>query len=123
MVLHALGGAGKSALLRTFAKSCLRPAAAERAASMAGRPIARARASRNAPTPTASSPRRSAISAGRASCRTIRSSAGARWRSSFRRSALLLLLDGLEPLQDPPSVNRGPFKDKGLAELIRLLAG
>ena len=35
---------------------------------------------------------------------------------------MLLLLDGLEPLQDAPSVNKGRFKDKGLAELVKLLA-
>jgi len=36
---------------------------------------------------------------------------------------VLLLLDGLESLQDAQNVNRGRFKDKGLAELIKLLAG
>ena len=36
---------------------------------------------------------------------------------------MLLLLDGLEPLQDAPSVDKGRFKDKGLAELVKLLAG
>jgi hypothetical protein len=33
-----------------------------------------------------------------------------------------LLLDGLEPLQDAPNVNKGRFKDKGLAELVKMLA-
>ena len=35
---------------------------------------------------------------------------------------MLLLLDGLEPLQDAPSLNKGRFKDKGLAELVKMLA-
>ncbi len=39
-----------------------------------------------------------------------------------QRERTLLLLDGLEPLQDPPGVNKGRFKDKGLAELVKLLA-
>src|SRR5271165_4912734 len=52
--------------------SCWPKAAAGRAASMAGRPIPKARASRSAPTQTGSSPRRLAISAGRASCRRTR---------------------------------------------------
>ena len=40
-----------------------------------------------------------------------------------QKECVLLLLDGLEPLQDTPNVNKGRFKDKGLAELIKLLAG
>jgi hypothetical protein len=35
---------------------------------------------------------------------------------------VLLLLDGLEPLQDVPNLNKGRFKDKGLAELVKMLA-
>ncbi len=34
----------------------------------------------------------------------------------------LLILDGLEPLQDPPLVNKGRLKDRGLAALIKELA-
>jgi hypothetical protein len=87
VVFHALGGAGKSALLRTFANELL-AAGSDGASRIHGwSPTARAQASRSAPTPTRSSPRRSAISAGRAICRRTRSSAAARWRSSSRRSA------------------------------------
>src|SRR5262245_56904313 len=41
----------------------------------------------------------------------------------IQKERVLLLLDGLEPLQDPPHLNKGKFKDKGLAELVKLLAG
>jgi hypothetical protein len=40
----------------------------------------------------------------------------------MQKERVLLLLDGLEPLQDAPNVNRGRFKDRGLAELVKLLA-
>jgi hypothetical protein len=36
----------------------------------------------------------------------------------MERRRTLLLLDGLEPLQDPPGVNKGRFKDKALATLL-----
>ena len=123
VVLHALGGAGKSALLRTFANELL-AAGGGGAARIYGW---------------------SAYSQGsgeqkRADADSFISKALADfgWRDKLpgdpmeraralakliQKERVLLLLDGLEPLQDPPSLNKGRFKDKGLAELIRLLAG
>ncbi len=39
----------------------------------------------------------------------------------IQRERVLLVLDGLEPLQNPPGINRGQFKDRGLAALVKAL--
>lgn len=123
VVLHALGGAGKSALLRTFANGLLAEGGGG-AARIYGW---------------------SAYSQGsgeqkRADADGFISKAlgDLGWRGELpkdpveraralaklvQKERVLLLLDGLEPLQDPPGVNKGRFKDKGLAELVKLLAG
>ncbi len=123
VVFYALGGAGKSALLRTFANELL-AAAGGGATRIYGW---------------------SAFSQGsgvqtRADADTFISKAlgdfgrqgdlpkdpverGRELAKLIQKERVLLLLDGLEPLQDTPNVNKGKFKDKGLAELVKLLAG
>lgn len=123
VVLYALGGAGKSALLRTFANELL-------AASGGGA----ARVYGWSAYSQGSGEQKRADADGFIS----KALADFGWQGELptdpveRARALaklvqnqrtLLLLDGLEPLQDPPGLNKGRFKDKGLAELIKLLAG
>ncbi|MEL6317576.1 MAG: toll/interleukin-1 receptor domain-containing protein, partial [Pseudomonadota bacterium] len=45
-----------------------------------------------------------------------------RLAKALLKERALLILDGLEPLQQPPVVDRGRLKDKGLAELLRGVA-
>jgi tetratricopeptide (TPR) repeat protein len=45
-----------------------------------------------------------------------------RLASLIRKQRTLLLLDGLEPVQDPPGPNEGRLKDEGLRVLLRELA-
>ena len=123
VVFHALGGAGKSALLRTFANELL--AAGGGGASRIYGWSAYSQGSGEQKRADADSFISKAlgdfgwqgelpkdpVERGRALAKLI------------QKERVLLLLDGLEPLQDAPNVNRGKFKDKGLAELIKLLAG
>ena len=122
VVLHALGGAGKSALLRTFANELL--AAGGGGASRIYGWSACSQGSGEQKGADADSfiskalgdfgwqgelPK-DAVERGRALAKLI------------QKERVLLMLDGLEPLQDAPNVNKGRFKDKGLAELVKLLA-
>ena len=122
VVLHALGGAGKSALLRSFANKLL---------SEGGGGAARVYGW-------------SAYSQGsgeqkRADADGFISQALGEFgfqgelpkdpveraralADLLQRERVLLLLDGLEPLQEAPNVNKGRFKDRGLAELVKRLA-
>jgi len=122
VVLHALGGAGKSALLRAFVNERLAAGGdgAERiygwsayslSTSEQGRAdadgfITKALGDFGYDGPSLRDP----VARARALARLI------------QRERVLLLLDGLEPLQDPPGVNKGRFKDKGLAALTKTLA-
>jgi cold shock CspA family protein len=122
VVLHALGGAGKSALLRTFANELLAAGgggaariygwsaysqgSGEQKRADADGFISKALADFNFDGSLPSD----SVERARALAKLI------------QKERVLLLLDGLEPLQDPPSLNKGRFKDKGLAELIKLLA-
>jgi hypothetical protein len=122
VVLHALGGAGKSALLRTFANELLAAGgggaariygwsaysqgSGEQKRADADGFISKALVDFGFEDKLPGDP----VERARALARLI------------QKERVLLLLDGLEPLQDPPSLNKGRFKDKGLAELIRLLA-
>ena len=123
VVLHALGGAGKSALLRAFVDERLATHGGDGAARIYGW---------------------SAYSQGsgtqkRADADGFISQAlkdfgypGELPNDSVERARelaeliqkqrVLLLLDGLEPLQDLPGVNKGKLKDKGLKELIQKLS-
>ena len=123
VVFHALGGAGKSALLRTFANELL--AAGGGGASRIYGWSAYSQGSGEQKRADADSFISKAlgdfgwqgdlpkdpVERGRALAKLI------------QKERVLLLLDGLEPLQDAPNVNKGRFKDKGLAELVKLLAG
>ncbi len=123
VVFHALGGAGKTALLRTFANDLL--AAGGGGASRLYGWSAYSQGSGEQKRADADSFISKAlgdfgwqgdlpkdpVERGRALAKLI------------QRECVLLLLDGLEPLQDAPNVNRGRFKDKGLAGLVKLLAG
>ena len=123
VVFHALGGAGKSALLRTFANELL--AAGGGGASRIYGWSAYSQGSGEQKRADADSFISKAlgdfgwqgdlpkdpVERGRALAKLI------------QKERVLLLLDGLEPLQDAPNVNKGKFKDKGLAELVKLLAG
>ena len=122
VVFHALGGAGKSALLRTFANELL--AAGGGGASRIYGWSAYSQGSGEQKRADADSFISKAlgdfgwqgdlpkdpVERGRALAKLI------------QKERVLLLLDGLEPLQDAPNVNKGKFKDKGLAELVKLLA-
>ena len=123
VVLHALGGAGKSALLRWFANELLAAGgggasriygwsaysqgSGEQKRADADSFISKALGDFGYPGELPKDP----VERGRALAKLI------------QKERVLLLLDGLEPLQDAPNVNRGKFKDKGLAELVKLLAG
>src|SRR5262245_61902079 len=123
VVLHALGGAGKSALLRTFANGLLAAGgggaariygwsaysqgSGEQKRADADGCISKALGDFGWQGELPKDP----VERARALAKLI------------QKERTLLLLDGLEPLQDPPSLNRGRFKDKGLAELIKVLAG
>ena len=122
VVLHALGGAGKSALLRTFANELL--AAGGGGASRIYGWSAYSQGSGEQKRADADGfiskalgdfgwqgelPR-DPVERARALAKLI------------QKERVLLLLDGLEPLQDAPNVNKGRFKDKGLAELVKMLA-
>lgn len=122
VVLHALGGAGKSALLGTFANELL--AAGGGGAQRIYGWSAYSQGSGEQKRTDADSfiskalgdlgfvghPPRDPIERARELAKLI------------QRERVLLLLDGLEPLQDPPGINKGRFKDKGLAELVKILA-
>ncbi len=123
IVLHALGGAGKSALLRTFANELLAAGgggasriygwsaysqgSGEQKRADADSFISKALGDFGYPGDLPKDP----VERARALAMLI------------QKERVLLLLDGLEPLQDAPSVAKGRFKDKGLAELVKLLAG
>ena len=122
VVLHALGGAGKSALLRAFANELLAEGgggasriygwsaysqdSGEQKRADADSFISKALGDLGWPGDLPKDP----VERGRALAKLI------------QKERVLLLLDGLEPLQDAPNVNKGKFKDKGLAELVKLLA-
>lgn len=122
VVLHALGGAGKSALLRAFVNERL-AAGGDGAARVYGWSaysqgsgdqkradadtfLARALADFGYEGP----PIRDSVESGRTLARLV------------QRERVLMLLDGMEPLQDPPGTAKGRFKDKGLAAFLRALA-
>lgn len=122
VVLHALGGAGKSALLRAFANELLAAGgggaqriygwsaysqgSGEQKRADADGFISKALGDLGFQGDLPKDP----IERARALARLI------------QRERMLLLLDGLEPLLNQPGVNRGCFKDKGLSELVRALA-
>ncbi len=122
IVLHALGGAGKSALLRTFANELLaaggggasriygwsayRQGSGEQKRADADGFISKALGDFGWQGELPRDP----VERARALAKLI------------QKERVLLLLDGLEPLQDAPSINKGRFKDKGLAELVKMLA-
>ncbi|HWE19137.1 MAG TPA: toll/interleukin-1 receptor domain-containing protein [Hyphomicrobiaceae bacterium] len=122
VVLHAIGGAGKSSLLRVFANELL-AAGGDGATRIYGWSadsqgtgeqknvdadgfVLKALADLGYRGKPPSDP----VERSRALARLI------------QRERVLLLLDGLEPLQDPPGLNKGRFKDRSLAELIKVLA-
>ncbi len=121
VVLHALGGAGKSALLSTFANELLADGgggaqriygwsaysqgSGEQKRADADGFITKALGDLGFAGELPKDP----VERARALAKLV------------QRERVLLLLDGLEPLQDPPGVNKGRFKDKGLAELVKML--
>ncbi len=121
VVLHALGGAGKSALLRAFVNERL-AAGGDGAARIYGW-SAYSQGSGDQKRADADgfisralgefgytgAPIKDAVERARTLAKLI------------QKERVLLLLDGLEPLQDPPGYNKGRFKDKGLATLIKAL--
>ena len=124
VVLHAIGGAGKTALMRHFVDG-LADADFDGAAKVLGW-SAYSQGSGDNKTANADEfiakalgffghdlsrhPIQDAVERGR----KLAQLAGA--------GRSLLILDGLEPLQDPPLVNKGRLKDRGLAALITELA-
>ena len=123
VVLHALGGAGKSALLRTFANALLAAAGAGAARIYGWSAYSQGSGEQKRADADGF------ISKALADFGWVGTLPGDQVERAralaklIQKERVLLLLDGLEPLQDPPGLNRGRFKDKGLAELIRLLAG
>jgi len=124
VVLHAIGGAGKSALLRRFLDA-LEEKAFPGAAKVYGW-SAYSQGSgdnRNADADgfisralkffghdLAKEPITDPVERGRTLARLV------------RKQRTLLVLDGLEPLQDLPHVNEGRLKDRGLQALVTQLA-
>ncbi len=124
VVLHAIGGAGKTALMRHFVDG-LADADFAGAAKVYGW-SAYSQGSGDNKTANADEfiakalgffghdlarhPIQDAVERGRKLAHLV----------GERRS--LLILDGLEPLQDPPVVNKGRLKDRALAALIKELA-
>jgi hypothetical protein len=121
VVLWALGGAGKSALLRAFVNerlakggdgaariygwSAYSQGSGEQKRADADGFISRALADFG----YTGEPIKDAVERARTLSKLI------------QKERVLLLLDGLEPLQDPPNLNKGRFKDKGLAALVKAL--
>ena len=122
VVLHALGGAGKSALLRSFANKLLSEGgggaarvygwsaysqgSGEQKRADADGFISQALGEFGFQGELPKDP----VERARALADLV------------QRERVLLLLDGLEPLQEAPNVNKGRFKDRGLAELVKRLA-
>jgi tetratricopeptide (TPR) repeat protein len=122
VVLHALGGAGKSALLRTFANTLLAEGGGG-AARIYGW-SAYSQGSGEQKRADADTFITNALNdfGYKGTIPTDPMQRARELAKLIQQSRTLLLLDGLEPLQDPPAVNKGRFKDKALAELIKLLA-
>ena len=122
VVFHALGGAGKSALLRTFANELL--AAGGGGASRIYGWSAYSQGSGEQKRADADSFISKALGdfGWRGELPKDPVERGRALAKLMQKERVALLLDGLEPLQDTPNVNRGRFKDKGLAELVKLLA-
>ncbi|MGO8953432.1 MAG: TIR domain-containing protein, partial [Rhodomicrobium sp.] len=124
VVLHAIGGAGKTALMRHFVDeladegfagaykvygwSAYSQGSGDNKTANADEFIAKALGFFG--HDLAAHPIQDAVERGRKLAKLV----------GERRS--LLILDGLEPLQDPPLVNKGRLKDRGLAALIAGLA-
>ena len=121
-MLHALGGAGKSALLRAFVDERL-ATGGDGAARIYGWSAysqgsgTQKRADADGFISQAlkdfrypGEPPKDSVERARELAKLI------------QQERVLLLLDGLEPLQDLPGVNKGKLKDKGLKELIRKLS-
>ena len=124
VVLHAIGGAGKTALMRHFVDgladgdfagaakvygwSAYSQGSGDNKTANADEFIARALGFFG--HDLARHPIQDAVERGRKLARLV----------AERHS--LLILDGLEPLQDPPVVNKGRLKDRALAALIKELA-
>jgi hypothetical protein len=121
VVLHALGGAGKSALLRTFLNELL-----ENGGDGATRVYGCSAYSQGA-----DEQRRADADSFIAAALDWFGYDGPPIRDGVERARMLakliqqertlLLLDGLEPLQDPPDVHKGRLKDRPLATLIKAL--
>jgi hypothetical protein len=122
VVLHALGGAGKSALVRTFANELL--AADGGGASRIYGWSAYSQGSGEQKRADADGFISKALGdfGFQGKLPTDPVQRAKELVKQVQKERVLLLLDGLEPLQDPPGINKGRFKDKGLAELIKLLA-
>lgn len=122
VVLHALGGAGKSAVLRTFVNELLAAGGggAERIYGWS--------AETQGADGRRGGDRQDFVGTALGDfgfTGTLPKDPRARaWELSklVQRQRVLLLLDGLEPLQDPPGVNAGHLTDKGVAELVKKLA-
>ena len=124
VVLHAIGGAGKTALMRCFVDDLANQGfagahkvfgwSAYSQDSGEDRNVDADKflsdALRHFGHDVDAKPIRDPLEKGRALARLVKA----------RRS--LLVLDGLEPLQSPPGVNRGYLKDRGVAALIKELA-
>ncbi|MGE0700756.1 MAG: TIR domain-containing protein, partial [Hyphomicrobiaceae bacterium] len=125
VVFHAIGGAGKSALVRHFVDGLAVKGYAG-AQKVYGWSAYSQGSGENRETASAEGfiadalaffghdlaahPIRDATERGRMLARLV------------RRQRTLMIIDGLEPLQDLPHVNEGRLKDKGLAALITMLA-
>ena len=122
VLLHGLGGSGKSAIMRTFANELL---------SLGGEGAARIYGW-SAYSQGSGEQKRADADGFISKALSDFSFGGELPRDPVERARelarliqkerVLLLLDGLEPLQDAPNLNRGRFKDKGLAELVKMLA-
>ena len=122
VVLYALGGAGKSAILHTFLNDLLYRGD-QRVQRIYGWSAYSQGSGADKRTDAGAFISKALADFGYDGPPIKDSMDRARMLASLvQRERTLLLLDGLEPLQSPPRENEGRFKDKPLAELIKILA-
>lgn len=122
VVLYAIGGAGKTALLRRLVDSLAANDFPD-AAKVIGWSAYSQGSHENSSAEAGTFISEALDNMGFAGEKPVDEVARARLLAAvMQRRPTLLLLDGIEPLQSPPHVNFGRLKDKGLAVLLVELA-
>ncbi|MEJ2118752.1 MAG: toll/interleukin-1 receptor domain-containing protein, partial [Alphaproteobacteria bacterium] len=123
-VLHAIGGAGKSAILRQFLDTLADQQFAGAAKVYAWSAYSQGSGDNRAASADEFIARALAFFGHDLTRHPIADPVerGRKLASLVAANRSLLILDGLEPLQDMPHINGGRLKDRGLAALIKGLA-